>query len=64
VWIKDRKNRRSIPHRMEQCGYVRVRNDTNKEGIWKVNGSRQVIYAKSILSVRDRFLAARKLAEG
>jgi Family of unknown function (DUF5906) len=64
LWINDRKNRRSIPHRMEQCGYAPIRNDTNKEGIWKVNRIRQVIYAKSILSIRDRFQAARKMADG
>src|SRR5262249_12047806 len=25
--LNDRKNRRTIPHRMEKCGYVPVRND-------------------------------------
>ena len=25
-WIKDRRNRRVIPHRLEKCGYVPVRN--------------------------------------
>jgi phage/plasmid primase-like uncharacterized protein len=64
AWITDRKNRRAIPHRMEQCGYVAIRNDSNKEGIWIVHGTRQVIYAKAILSIRDRFIAARRLAEG
>jgi hypothetical protein len=57
-WLDDRKNRRAIPHRIEQCGYVPVRNDTNKQGIWIVNGTRQVIYAKESLSVRDRLAAA------
>jgi Family of unknown function (DUF5906) len=59
-WIGDRKNRRSIPHRMEKCGYVPVRSET-KEGIWKINGSRQAIYAKNELSIRDRFAAAMRL---
>ena len=26
LWIGDRKNRRNIPHRLESCGYVPVRN--------------------------------------
>jgi hypothetical protein len=60
TWILDRKNRRAIPHRMEQCGYVPVRADKNN-GKWIVNGSRQVIYARSDLSIRDRILAAEKL---
>jgi hypothetical protein len=30
MWIKDSKNRRAIPHRMEECGYTPVRNDSAK----------------------------------
>jgi hypothetical protein len=56
-WITDRKNRRAIPHRMEQCGYVPVRNERN-EGRWIIKGTRQVVHARSDLSIRDRFLAA------
>jgi hypothetical protein len=59
-WITDRKNRRAIPHRMEQCGYVPVRNDRN-EGRWIIKGTRQVVYARSDLSIGDRFLAAQRL---
>ena len=53
-WIKDRKNRRLIPHRLEKVGYVPVRNDDRDDGLWKLNGKRQVVYAKSALSLRDR----------
>jgi predicted aminopeptidase len=35
-----------------------IRNPAAKDGHWKVNGKRQVIYAKAKLSVRDRFIAA------
>jgi hypothetical protein len=63
VWIKDRKNRRVIPHRLEGCGYVPVRNDTADSGLWIVNRTRQVIYAKADLSIRDRLRAARALIE-
>jgi hypothetical protein len=61
-WIRDRKNRRQIPHRMEECGYVRVRNEAAKDGLWVINGKRQVIYARNNLSIRDRIDAAGKLA--
>jgi hypothetical protein len=61
-WLKDRRNRRAIPHRMERCGYTPVRNDAAKDGLWKVRGARQVIYAKSELSIRDRLKAANLLA--
>jgi hypothetical protein len=64
VWITDRKNRRAIPHRLEKCGYVHVRNDAAKDGLWKVNGSRQVIYASSELPIPDRFKAASDIARG
>ncbi|WP_299721025.1 hypothetical protein [Tardiphaga sp.] len=60
-WIVDRKNRRAIPHRLEKCGYVPIRNDDTKQGLWIINGSRQVIYGRTDLSVRDRFLAATEL---
>ena len=60
-WLKDRKNRRIIPHRLEACGYVPVRNDTASEGLWKVFGRRQVIYGKGCLPMRDRLNAAQNL---
>jgi hypothetical protein len=61
AWLSDRKNRRAIPHRMERCGYVQVRNEAATDGLWKVFGKRQVIYAKSELSARDRIAAANRL---
>ena len=63
MWITDRKNRRAIPHRLEKCGYVPVRNEAAKDGLWVLDGSRQVIYAKSELSLPDRFKAASDLAQ-
>jgi hypothetical protein len=61
LWLKDRKNRRAIPHRLERCGYVPVRNETALSGLWVINGKRQAIYAKKVLSIRDRAMAARSL---
>jgi hypothetical protein len=61
IWIKDRKSRRAILHRLETCGYVPVRNDTAKDGLWKIRERRQVIYAKAELPPRDRIKAARDL---
>jgi hypothetical protein len=59
-WLKDRKNRRNIPHRFEDCGYVAVPNPTDTEGRWKINGTRHTIYGKASLTVNDRLAAARK----
>jgi hypothetical protein len=57
-WLADRKNRRQIPHRFENCGFAPVRNDAAKDGLWKVDGARQVIYARADLEPRQRFAAA------
>jgi len=66
-FLRDRRNRRAIPHRLEQCGYVPVRNPSAVDGLWKVAAmiggpkTRQVIYAKATLSPRDRIAAAAAL---
>jgi hypothetical protein len=60
-FLRDRKNARMIPHRFEDCGYVAVRNDGAKDGLWAIDHRRQVIYAKAELSERDRITAAYKL---
>jgi hypothetical protein len=57
-WLLDRKNSRRIPHRFEACGYVAVRNGDRKNGLWVVEGKRQVIYGKDSLTPSDRLLAA------
>jgi hypothetical protein len=62
LWIKERKNRRIIPHRLENCGYEPVRNDDAKsDGHWKIGGKRQAVYARRELSIGDRLAAARRL---
>jgi hypothetical protein len=63
-WLRDRKNRRIIPKRLEACGYEPVRNDCRDTGLWVVNGTRQVIYAISSMTLRDKLKAASKLAGG
>jgi hypothetical protein len=61
-WLKDRRNRRFIPHRMEVCGYTPVRNSGVKDGQWVVDSKRQTVYARKELSIRDRIAAAAALA--
>jgi hypothetical protein len=39
-WLRDRRNRRRIQGRFERCGYVPVRNETAKDGLWKISGAR------------------------
>jgi hypothetical protein len=61
-WLNDRRNQRAITHRLEEAGYVVVRNPNQKQkGYWRVNGRRQPIYASVDLSPQDRIKAARAL---
>lgn len=57
-WLRDRKNYRSLPHKMEECGYKQVRNPAAKSGRWKVDGKDATIYARKELSVREAMIAA------
>ena len=59
-WLTDRKTRRIIPHRLEKCGYVPVRNPDAIDGLWK-KGTRQVVYAKKDMTFREQLAAAQKL---
>jgi hypothetical protein len=61
LWLTDRKNRRAIPHRLEKCGYVPVRNDGAEDGMWKIAGKRQAVYAKKTLPLGEQLAAVRKL---
>lgn len=61
-WLGDRKNRRRIPHRLEEAGYVPVRNSAAQDGLWKINERRQAIYAKRDLSLHDQIAAAVQLS--
>jgi hypothetical protein len=61
-WLRERKNRRQIPHRFESCGYTLVRNPTTSSGLWQINGRRQAVYGKATLSPGVRIAAARELA--
>jgi hypothetical protein len=60
-WLMERKNRRALPHRLERCGYVPVRNPDADDGLWKLKDRRQAVYAKARLSLRDQIAAVRKL---
>jgi hypothetical protein len=73
-WIDDRNNRKAIPHKLEQCGYVRTPNpDNKKQGIWTIKtwrlqpgrteaeavSQRQHVYAKASLPYADQVKAVR-----
>ena len=62
IWLRERKNRRMVNYRFENCRYVTVRNQSAEDGLWKISDRRQAIYAKAALTVRERYLAAQRLA--
>jgi len=62
-WLKDRRNRRIIPHRFEAYGYTPVRNKDATDGLWRVCGVRQVIYTLADLTPGQRRDATRAIAE-
>lgn len=62
-WLRDRKNARRVPHKMEECGYRSVRNPNSQRGRWKVDGRDMMIYTRKEMSIRDATRAAEKRAE-
>ncbi len=63
VWLEDRKNSRLIPHRLKTAEYVPFRNEGAKDGLWKIDGKRKVVYVRTELSVPERQAAAEGLAK-
>ena len=62
AWLSDRKNSRSIPHKLDRCGYVALRNDAQKgDGRWKIGGVNKMVYVKKTLSGQEQFAAAARL---
>jgi hypothetical protein len=61
VWLRERKNRRIILHRLEAVGYTSVRNPDASDGLFKFGGRRQAVYAGKGLSLSEQIAAARRL---
>lgn len=60
-WLRERRNSRSLPHRLEKYGYVAVRNEAAEDGQFKVAGKRCTIYARKQLPPREQIIAAHQL---
>jgi hypothetical protein len=60
LWLNDRKSRRVVPHRLEKCRYVPVRNEDAVDGLWKIGGRRQAVYARADLALRDQITAVNR----
>ena len=62
-WLTAHRSRRSIPLRLERCGYSQVRNKDAKDGYWLIDGTRQPVYAKTTLSEHERYKVTVALAD-
>ncbi|MDP1649584.1 MAG: DUF5906 domain-containing protein [Rubrivivax sp.] len=60
--LRDRRQRRSLPHKMSRAKYVLVRNIGTDDGYFTVSGRRVAVYAQDHLSVADQIRAARALS--
>ena len=60
-WLKERKNRKALNHRLENCGYRAVNNTVATDGLWRINERRQMVYAKVSLPVGAQLKAAETL---
>jgi hypothetical protein len=59
-WLRDRKHRKAIPHRLAECGYEEMPNpDAPASGRWFIAGSQVVVYASTTLDRAGRVAAAR-----
>jgi hypothetical protein len=63
-WLRDRRNRRQIPHRLEACGYVKVRNEAVEDGMFHFNGRRRAIYVRAKLTRKQRKVVVQELLRG
>ncbi len=61
--LKDRKYIGLIPSWFDKAGYERIKNPSSEQGLWRVGGKKQMIYAKKDLSYRDQISAAEELVK-
>jgi hypothetical protein len=62
-WLINRGNRRSLPHRLQRCGYTAVANPDRQDKLWKCKSGRLAIYARVSLSIQEQITAAKKKAQ-
>jgi hypothetical protein len=75
-WIGDRKNFRAVSYRMNNLGFVSVRNGLANDGAWPLGPSkgkdyvgmmtkrkRCIVYARESLSYRDQLKAVKRMSD-
>jgi hypothetical protein len=61
MWIRDRNNTRNVGRRLDECGYIPVRNSDEQSGRWKLGGARKTIFGRKDVSLDKRYAAAVEL---
>src|SRR5262245_5437664 len=61
-WLRVMKMRRVARRRLEDNGYtIAVNPDAKNDGLWRIDGKRQAVYARAALDQTQRLIAAQKL---
>jgi hypothetical protein len=60
-WLMSSGGRKAVRYRLENLGYLGIKNPTTEDGRWKVGGVRQAIYVKASLTPKERLGAAREV---
>ncbi|MGO9845264.1 MAG: hypothetical protein ACLPKT_01280 [Methylocella sp.] len=63
-FLSNRGNKRQFPHRLEKIRYTSHQNKTNSDGLWSIDGVRQVVYVRQELTPEQRQTAALAIANG
>jgi Family of unknown function (DUF5906) len=63
VWLQDRKNRKLLGKRLNDCDYAAFDNPDSKDCLWIIRGKRQVIYVRQGLTVTEAFTAVQRLRQ-
>ena len=59
--MNDRKTRHLLGKRLAECDYEPVTNPDAKDGLWKVGGKRQTVFARRHLTPSAQFTAASRV---
>lgn len=60
-FLENKGNRKIIPHRLERCGYTKVRNPQHGEGRWRIAGKMQHVYGNHKLNINELLAEAAQL---
>jgi hypothetical protein len=61
--LREPKYRQHMLSHLRECGYTRIANKMAKNGLWRVQGAKQRIYARAELPPQEQHKAAQRLAE-